>query len=164
MEMISADIQHKRFRTRWMGLDPREVEIFIQELAEEVRSLKAENAELRRDLQDREKDLKEYKDREKAIRNVLLSAHKTAEQMKANAEKEARLVIADAEMKAERIEQGAQRRLERIHEDIGELKRQRIQLETKLRATIETYRQLLDMDREEEKEDDAGNEDAALDR
>ncbi len=84
---------------------------------------------------------------------MLFNAQKATEQIKANAEKEAKLILADAELKAEKILQTAHQRLAQLHEDIHELKRQRTQLETKLRSTIETYRQLLDM----EKEDNEGD-------
>jgi cell division initiation protein len=70
--------------------------------------------------------------------------------MKVNAEKEAKLVVSEAELKAERILNNAHNRLAQIHEDIAELKRQRTQFELKLRATIETYLKMLDMQKEEE--------------
>jgi len=164
MELTSAEIQHKRFRTRWRGLDQREVEIFLQQMAEEAQVLKGESSALRRDLQAQEKELKEYKEREKAIRNVLLNAHKSVEQMKSNAEKEAKLIIAEAELKAEKILQGAHQRLAQLHEDIAELKRQRIQLETKLRSVIDAYQQLLDMDKDEVDEGDLSRKVKVLNR
>lgn len=164
MEWSSVDIQHKRFRTRWRGLDPQEVEMFFQEMGEEIQNLKMECSNLRNSLQEQGKELQEYKEREKTIRNVLMNAHKTVEQMRANAEKEAKLIVSEAELKAEKILQGAHQRLSQLHEDIAELKRHRIQLETKLRATIETYQQLLDMEKEDEIESDLGNKVKILNR
>ena len=152
MTWTSVEIEQRCFRTRLLGLDAKEVERFCQELGEESRRLKVENSGLLKDLQDREKELHEYKEREKAIRTVLVNAHKTAEQIKANAEKEAKLIVAEAELKAERMLQGAHQRLARIHDDIEELKRHRIVLESKLRSTLETYQQLLSTDKENERE------------
>jgi cell division initiation protein len=152
MNLTSVDIEQKRFRTRLIGLDAKEVALFCQQLAEESRRLKAENTGLRKDLQEREKELQEHKEREKTIRSVLLTAHKTAEQIKANAEKEAKLMVADAELQADKLLQGAHQRLARVHDDIAELKRHRILLESKLRATIETYQQLLKTDKEHEED------------
>ena len=164
MEVTPVDIQHKHFRTGWMGYDRRQVEMFLQEVTEEIQQVKLENANLRKELRDQEKELKEYKEREKAIRNVLLNAHKTVEQMKANAEKESRLIVAEAEIKAEKVLQGAHQQLAQLRENIGELKRQRIQLETKLRSIIETYRQLLDMGKEDVEEGRPDSQARALDR
>ena len=155
---LASDGVHRRFKTRLLGgLDPHEVELFIQQMVEDIQGLKAENAGLKRDIQDREKELREYREREKTIRNVLLSAQKTVDQMKVGAEKEARLIVAEAELKAEKILQGAHQSLSRLHEDIAELKRHRIQFETRLRNTIDTYRQILDMEAEENAEENLGS-------
>jgi cell division initiation protein len=152
MEMTSTDVQPKRFRTCWRGFDPRQVESHLRLLTEDIHTLREENAELEKTLQGVEKELSEYKEREKAIRNVLMNAHKTVEQMKSNAEKEAKLIVAEAEIEAERILQGAHQRLARLNEDITELRRQRIQFEAKFRATLAAHQQLLDIGKEEERE------------
>lgn len=149
MEMTSVDMEHRRFRTRWRGLDPQEVEAYCRRIADDAQDLQSQNSELKKGLQEAEKELIAYKEREKSIRNVLLHAHKSAEQMKDNAGKEAKLIVAEAELEAEKILQAAHQRLARLNEDIAELKRQKIQLETKLRSTIDAYRQLLDMEKED---------------
>lgn len=152
MDPVAAELQHVEFRKRLWGYDPHEVDLALQHAVDQIQALKVEAASLRQDFHELERELREYKEREKTIRNVLLSAHKTAEQMKANAEKEAKLIISDGEMKAEKVLQDAHQRLAQLHEDIAELKRQRIQLETKLRSTIEAYQQMLDMQKEDEKD------------
>jgi len=108
--------------------------------------------ELRRELEDKERQLGEHRGREQTLKNTLISAQKTVEQMRANAQKEAKLLVSEAEVKAERILNNAHNRLAQIHEDITELKRQRTQFELKIRATIETYQKMLDMQKEEEAE------------
>lgn len=155
MESTPDDIRNKKFRSTWRGFDQKEVAAFIEQLTEEIKDLKVENADLRRTLQEYEKELKEFKERENTIRNVLVNAHNTVEQMKTNAEKEARLILSEAELKAERLIQEAQQRLGKVHEDIAELKRHRIQLETRLRSTIEAYQQLLGMDKPDDRKDRA---------
>ncbi|MCU0573002.1 MAG: DivIVA domain-containing protein [Syntrophobacteraceae bacterium] len=155
LDWTPADIQHKQFRKRLMGLDPKEVEQFLQMAAEEMAHQRMESADLRRRIGEQEKELKEYKEREKTIRNVLVNAHKTVEQMKANAEREARLILADAELKAEKMLQSAHQRLAQLHQDIAELKRQRIQLESKLRSTIESYQQMLDIQKDDDAQSDS---------
>jgi len=69
--------------------------------------------------------------------------------MKQNARKSAELVIADAEIKAEKILSRAQNRLEQLHEDIAELKRQRMQIEVQIRSIIESHSKLLEIGKEE---------------
>ena len=69
--------------------------------------------------------------------------------MKENARKTGELAIAEAEVKAERILNHAHNRLAQLHEDIAELKRQRMQIEVQIRAIIETHTKLMDMGQEE---------------
>ncbi len=160
----AGTIEPRRFRTRWMGLDSKEVELFCQELNAESQQLKAENADFQKKLQEQEKELQEHKEREKTIRTVLINAQKAAEQFKVNAEKEAKLIVAEAEMKAEKILQGAHQRLTQLHNDVAELKRHRIQLATRLRATLETYQKLLDLDGEEDREEEPASKVKLLNR
>jgi cell division initiation protein len=133
-------------------LDAKEVESFLQKVADKMSAYLKQIDELRRELEDKERQLGEHQGREQTLKNTLVSAQKTVEQMKANAQKEAKLLVSEAEVKAERILNNAHNRLAQIHEDIAELKRQRTQFELKIRATIETYQKMLDMQKEEEAE------------
>jgi cell division initiation protein len=151
MQLTPLDIQQRQFRLRFpRGYDPKEVESFLSSVADFVSGLLKEKDDLARDLAERNRQLSEHRDREKTLKNTLVSAQKAVEQMKANAEKEAKLLVSEAEVKAERILNNAHSRLAQIHEDIAELKRQRTQFEIKLRSTIETYLKMLDMQQEEE--------------
>lgn len=144
MEM--EDIERKKFRTRVMGFDPGEVEAFIHEVIEEIRRLRAENENMKRDLQTQEIEIREHKEREKTIRAVLVSAHRNAEQIKANAERESKLIISEAEVKAEKILEDANNRLIRMEQEISEIRRNRIQFGAKMRSLLDSFRQILDED------------------
>jgi cell division initiation protein len=153
MLLIPLEIQQKEFRIRfYRGLDAKEVESFLQKVSEQMSSLLKSIDQLKRELENRDRQLSEHQEREQTLRNTLISAQKTVEQMKLNAEKEAKLLVSEAEVKAERILNNAHNRLAQIHEDIAELKRQRTQFELKVRATVETYQKMLDMQKEEEAE------------
>ncbi len=144
MEIV--DFEHKKFRTRLMGLDSGEVESFLQDLTEELRRLKADNEQLRRELQAKELELRGHKERETTLRNVLVTAQKNAEQTRANAEREARLIISESEVKAEKIIRDAGDRLIKIEREISELKRHRIQFGARMRGLLDSLRQVLDED------------------
>ncbi len=153
MLLSPLEIQQKEFRIRFFrGLDAKEVESFLQKVSEQMSVLLKSIDELKRELENRDRQLNEHQEREQILRNTLVSAQKTVEQMKLNAEKESKLLVSEAEVKAERILNNAHNRLAQIHEDIAELKRQRTQFELKVRATVETYQKMLDMQKEEEAE------------
>jgi cell division initiation protein len=153
MLLSPLEVQQKQFRIRFFrGLDTKEVESFLQKVSEQMSALLKNIDELKRELEEKERQLSEHQEREQTLRNTLVSAQKTVEYMKLNAEKESKILVSEAEVKAERILNNAHNRLAQIHEDIAELKRQRTQFELKVRATVETYQKMLDMQKEEEAE------------
>jgi len=142
-------LEEKKFRKRLMGLNPVDVEAFLLDVTEELRRFKEENANLKKDLQTLESEIKEHRDREKTIRAVLISAQVNAEQIKANAEREAKLVISQAEVKAEQILNEAGNRLTRMEQEISEMRRNRIQFGARMRSLLDAFRQMLDEDGKE---------------
>jgi cell division initiation protein len=147
--MDIGDFEGKKFRKRLIGLDPGDVDAFLLDVTEELRQLKEENANLKKDLQTLESEIKEHRDREKTIRAVLISAQKNAEQTRANAEREAKLVISQAEVKAEAILNDAGNRLIRMEQEISEMRRNRIQFGARIRSLLDAFRQMLDDDGKE---------------
>jgi cell division initiation protein len=147
--MEIGDIREKKFRKRLMGLDPKDVQSYLRNITDELRLLEEENESLKRDTQTLESEIKEHREREKTIRAVLISAQKSAEQIKANAEREAKLVISEAEVKAEGILSEAGNRLARMEQEISEMRRNRIQFGARMRSLLEGFRQMLDDDGKE---------------
>ena len=105
------------------------------------------------DLQDEISRLKleneGYRQREESFKRAILNSQQVLEQMEQNAQKAAEVIIADAEVKAEKILNRAHNRLAQIHEDITELKRQRMRLEVQIRSILESHTKLLDIGKEE---------------
>ena len=147
--MEIEDLEGKKFRKRLMGLDPGDVDAFLQDMNEELRRLVEENENLKRAVQTQESEIKEHREREKTIRAVLISAQKNAEQTRANAEREAKLVISEAEVKAEGLLNEAGNRLIRMEQEISEMRRNRIQFGARMRSLLDAFRQMLDDDGQE---------------
>ena len=107
-----------------------------------------------------ELEIQGYRKREETFKRALLNSQKVLDQMKDNARKSAELIIAESEVKAEKILNKAHNRLAQLHEDISELKRQRMQLEVQISSIIEAHSKLLEISKESNKEMD--EEDAKL--
>jgi len=149
MTITPLDIQQQQFKTRFRGFDIREVDTFLEQMADAFESLQSENKKLREEINRLKLESQGYKEREETFKRAVLNSQKVLEQMKQNARKSAELVIADAEIKAEKILSRAQYRLEQLHEDIAELKRQRMQIEVQIRSIIESHSKLLEIGKEE---------------
>jgi cell division initiation protein len=149
MALTPLDIQQHRFRKRWQGYDPQEVEAFLEQAAAALENQQRENFRLAEELHQLQADIEQHQRREGTFKRVLLHSQKVLDQMKTNAEKQADLIVADAEGKAAKLLQQAQHRLAQLQEHIGQLKRQRVQIEVEIGSILESHRRLLSLGQEE---------------
>ena len=154
MKVTPLDIQQQQFKTRFRGFDIREVDTFLEQMAETVESLHKENQNLGDEVRRLELEIQGYRKREETFKRALLNSQKVLDQMKDNARRSAELIIAEAEVKAEKILNKAHNRLAQLHEDITELKRQRTQIEVQISSIIEAHSRLLEIGKEGMKESD----------
>ena len=151
MKLTPLDIQQQQFRTRFRGFDIQEVDTFLEKMAESFEALLTANDALHEKNKRRELECQGYREREETFKRAILNSQKVIEQMKENARKSAELIIANADVKAEKILNSAHHRLAQLHEDIEELKRQRMQIEIQIRSIIEAHKKLLDIGDEQAK-------------
>ena len=149
MKMTPLDIQQQQFKIKFRGFDVREVDTFLEQMADAFESLQSENNRLHQEIKRLQLEAQRYREREESFKRAMLNSQKVLEQMKQNARKSAELVVAEGEIKAEKILSRAQNRLSQLHEDIAELKRQRSQIEVQIRSIIEGHSKLLEIGKEE---------------
>lgn len=148
VKLTPLDIQQQRFKTRFRGFDIQEVDLFLDQMADALEALLKQNEDLKEDLRRLQLEIQGYKNREDAFKRALLNSQRVIEQMKENAQKSAELIVAEAEVKAEKILNKAHNRLAQLHEDIAELKRQRMQIEVQIGSVIEAHGKLLEISKE----------------
>jgi cell division initiation protein len=148
MNLTPLDIQQQQFQVRFRGFDIREVDRFLEQVAEAFTQLQGDNKNLKEETRRIKLENQGYKEREETFKRAMLNSQKVLEQMKDNARKSAEVIIADAEVKAEKILNRAHNRLSQLHEDIAELKRQRMQIEVQIRSVIEAHSKLLEIGKE----------------
>jgi cell division initiation protein len=155
MKLTPLDIQQQQFRTAPLGFDKREVDAFLDLLANDVEELIRENNSLREEIRRKDVELAEHRERERTLKETMITATRITEDIKQNARKEAEIVVGAAEAQAEQIIQNAHTRLVRIMEDIDELRRQKAQFEGSLKSIISTHQKLLDAMSESERATEA---------
>lgn len=149
MKITPLDIQQQQFKGKFMGgLDPEDVDTFLQTVAQEMEELIRENTELKEQMRKAAANAEEMKNRERDLRETMLAAQKVTEEMVANAQKESTLRISEAEVAADKIVAAAHNDLARLKGEIQELKRQKIQFETALKSLLETHQKMLSMNEE----------------
>ena len=160
MNITPLDIQQQKFKTRIRGFDVREVDAFLEQMANVFESLHRTHKDMQEEVRRLQLEIQGYRKREETFKRALLNSQKVLDQMKDNARKSAELIIAEAEVKAEKILNNAHNRLAQLHEDISELKRQRTQIEVQIGSIVEAHSKLLDLSKEGAKAMD--EEDAKL--
>jgi cell division initiation protein len=149
-DLTPLDIQKQTFRKVFKGYDADDVRGYLHLVAEEIERLvrdldraQRENVMLREDLED-------HSQRERILKDTLLSAQKVSEEVRANAHKEAELIVKDAELLAERVISQAMSRVADIERAILDLKMERKTARQKLLMTLDSVQQLLSLDAEQE--------------
>ncbi|RPH72777.1 DivIVA domain-containing protein [bacterium] len=150
MKISPLDIQQQQFKGKMFGgLDPEDVDSFLQVLAAEMEDLMRENADLKEQLRRAAADVEAFRERENDLRETMLAAQKISEEMKANAQKEAALLLSEAELKAARILDDATRRMADLSSQLKDLRREKMQLELGLKSLLDTHYKMLSLNQEQ---------------
>ncbi len=120
--LTPSDIREKTYKSG-LGYDKKEVEQFMQEVANDFEQLVAENESLKKKINDLTDSISYYKSIEKTLQKALVIAEKTAQDIKDNANKEAKAIELDAKANAKMIESQALKQSEMLeHKTLNLLK------------------------------------------
>jgi cell division initiation protein len=144
MRIAPIDIAHKNFSKKFMGFDSEEVIEFLREMADQMEELIRDRNSLKETLREKELNILEYRERDETLKATITTATKMAEQIRVDAEREAKLIMNDAQQKGEMIVKDARDSLKRIYQEVGEMKRARIQFEANLRSIAQAHLAMLD--------------------
>ena len=148
--LTPLEIQKQLFARKFKGFDSDEVRAYLQMVAEEMEILIRDVDRLSRENVMLREDLDDHNQRERILKDTLLSAQKVSEDVKSNARKEAELIVKDAELLSERLVSQAMTRVADLERTIQDLKVERRSARNKLQATLDTIQQLLMLDAEQE--------------
>ncbi len=154
MKLTPLDIQRQSFQKRFRGVDPDEVSTFLNVVAEEMEELRGENEKLQEGTRRLSTLLTEHHEREQILKNTLVTAQRTSEEIKENAKKQSQMLLREAELAADRLIEAAQSKAHDIEKDILELRVQKRQVQNSILATIANLRNLIKLMEESEIEQD----------
>lgn len=151
--LTPLEIQKQTFSRALKGFNRDEVRAYLQLVAEEIEALVRSVDRLARENAMLREDLDEHSQRERILKDTLLSAQRVSEEVKANAHKEAELIVKDAELVAERVVMQAMARVADIEKAIQELKIERAAVRNRLQSTLDILQQMIDIDAGQESEE-----------
>ncbi len=150
MNLTPLDIQKQTFSRGFKGYHVDEVRAYLHLIAEEIEHLVRDVDRLARENAMLREDLDDHSQRERILKDTLLSAQKVSEEVRATARKEAELIVKDAELLSERLIAQAMDRVSDLERSIQDLKVQRRATRNKVQGTLDTVQQMLMLDAEEE--------------
>ena len=146
MKITPIDIQQVSFGVRFRGYDRKEVDNFLDLLAQDYEMLIKESQEIKEKTASLEIQIMELKKKEATLNSTLIAVQKVVDEMKQNAQKEVDLLIKEAELKAEEITQGAQVERLRLQNEIQDLQRQKVLFLEKIRSVLRTFEKTVELE------------------
>ena len=149
-DLTPLEIQKQTFARTLKGYSADEVRGYLHLVAEEIERLLQSVDRLSRENAMLRADLDEHSERERILKDTLISAQKVSEEVKANARKEAELTVKDAELLSERLVAQAMARVNELQRTIQDLKVERKVARNRLQSMLDTMQQLVVLDAEQE--------------
>ena len=147
------EIQKHRFSRKWKGLDPTEVGAFLDIAAEGMEDLAREKASLEARIRALEEENAEHRERERILKETLVSAQRASEDIRAAAQAQAELIVREAEDSSERLTHNALQRSAEIEKAIHELKLQRAGFRLEIQKMMDLFHHAIELDRQQDEQD-----------
>lgn len=147
IDLTPLEVRKKKgdFKRTMRGYEPGLVDDFLELVADRMEDLVRENLAHADRLRQLEQQLRDYKERERALTDALVSAQELREEMREQAVREAELARRDAEQDAERIRAEATRQLETEELNLRRLRTRQAQFVQNYRAMLERELEELDV-------------------
>lgn len=132
--LTPLDIQKQDFGVKMRGYNADEVDDFLDLVGADYEKLYRENKELRDKVTILNKSIEEYKSLETSLRNALLYAQNTAEDMKKNASEKAQNILHEAETKASDVYRQVEKDTRDKTQELAHLKSEIDAYKTKIKS------------------------------
>ncbi|MFH0931792.1 MAG: DivIVA domain-containing protein [Candidatus Zixiibacteriota bacterium] len=150
MKITPWEVKNQKFKKKFKGYDPLEVDGFLEILAREIEEGTKEINLLKEKLSSLENKLSEYKNMEETLQSVILTTQKSADELKRNAEKEAELLIREAKLKSQRLLEESNLKLSELKRGIYELRNLKEGYLLKVKSMLDLHKNLLESFEKEE--------------
>jgi cell division initiation protein len=159
MKLTPLDIRHKDFKRGMRGYVDTEVDEFLDEIADEFERLFKENIEMSERCEALQEKIDHYRTLEETLQKTLVSAQRSAEELKVNAQKEAQLILHEAELKARQMVNESYADKQSIEKQIVVMKSSEEDFRFKFRSLLEGYlKQLSGIDQRADKDGGFGRQ------
>ncbi len=138
MKITPQDIHHKEFKRGIRGYNEEEVDLFLDQLAEQFENLYKKSHSFEEEILILKERLGTYQNIEMTLQNTLLTAQKSAEEVQLNAKNEADAVLNDAKIEAKNILKKVEKQKQILSEAFAKLKSLETMYKQKIRENLDS--------------------------
>lgn len=143
MKLSPLDIKRQEFKKVLRGYDPIEVDAFLDTLSNEFADLQKQAKEMREQAIESEVQLREFKQKERDLQQVLMQAQENSARTIDNARKEGELIIQESELKASQFLDHARMEVLRAKEEVTNLRAKKEALVSRLKVLLNSEIELI---------------------
>jgi cell division initiation protein len=158
MKITALEIRSHQIKKSIRGYDVRETDSILEMAADAIEEATRETNRLEDKLRETSERLAEHMANENILKETITSAQRMVEDLKNNARKEAELIVAEARLQSDEIVRQAHTRATKVQEEIHRLRKQKMELETKIKALIDYHSTTLLMEEEDARKADEESE------
>lgn len=148
--LTPMDIHNKEFERSFRGYNEDEVDQFLDNIVDEFEKMYKENMEMRERISILMDQINQFRTMEKTLKDTLVTAQKTANEVTAVAQQKSKLILREAEEQARQIRVNANQDVVEANREQFEIKKQirilKMKIRTLLESQIEEIEQLADED------------------
>lgn len=137
------DIQNKEFTKSLRGYKEAEVDEFLDNVIDSYEKIYNDNAEMKEKIRLLEEQIEKYNSLEKTLKDTLVVAQSTAEEVAINASKKAELIIKESEDKGRKLIENANNEVINIRKEYEETKKDFQIFKTRFKTLLESQLDLI---------------------
>ncbi|ARQ06640.1 DivIVA domain-containing protein [Macrococcoides canis] len=143
MKYSPEEIKLKQFNVVHKGLNENEVRSYLEELSNELETLRREKKMLEQLIADKDENINRFKNVENTISDAILVAQRAGDEIKASAGMQADVIIKDAKSHADLIVNDAMQKAREIAYQTEDMKRQSKIFRSRFQLLVEAQLDLL---------------------
>lgn len=142
--LTPVDLETTVFRRGLRGYRTKEVQDFMEHVTVDFERLYKENIELKEEREQLQSQLEHYRQTEDTLRNTLVLAESTAEEVRSAAQRQAELIIREANHRAEQIRARVREEIQNELQHLANLKQQTELFKFQFKKFIEGMVEMVD--------------------
>jgi len=152
--MTPLEIQNQEFKKTLKGFNCEEVKHFLYLISEEIENHLDDNRKLTQEVAVLRGRVKDMEDRDRILKDTLITAQQIKDEIHENAKKDGQLIIREGQLKAEVMYEDAKKQVDQVALQIMDLRRTRNDILAEVEMMVARFGHFVDVERGLSRESD----------